>query len=69
MNKEHKYFIAFVLGLALVNIVLFAMDNEWRGLVSWASMSAILLTAFVLVVRRFVRNESENDSTDKMARK
>ncbi|ARQ07742.1 hypothetical protein MACA111363_08200 [Macrococcoides canis] len=69
MNKEHKYFIAFVLALALVNIVLFAMDNQWRGLASWVSMSAILLTAFILVVRRFMRNEDQDEDTDKVARK
>ncbi|UJS27430.1 hypothetical protein L2Z53_09845 [Macrococcoides canis] len=69
MNKEHKYFIAFVLALALVNIVLFAMDNQWRGLASWVSMSAILLTAFILVVRRFMRNEDQDEGTDKVARK
>lgn len=69
MSKVHKNFIAFVLALALVNIVLISMDNEWRGLVSWASMSVILLTAFVLVVRRFMRNEGRDDDTDKVARK
>ncbi|QTQ07775.1 hypothetical protein [Macrococcoides canis] len=69
MNREHKYFIAFVLALALVNIVLFAMDNQWRGVVSWASMSAILLTAFILVIRRFMRNEDRGEGTVKVARK
>ena len=69
MSKVHKNFIAFVLALALVNIVLISMDNEWRGVISWTSMSAILLTAFILVVRRIMRSEDREDGTVKMARK
>lgn len=55
-----------VIILAIVNIILILMDYEIRGIISWASMAIILLVAFTLNMRRFMRNEPDQD---KVARK
>lgn len=55
-----------VIILAIVNIILILMDYEIRGIISWASMAIILLVTFTLNMRRFMRNEPDQD---KVARK
>lgn len=66
MKKSQKSFIMLVIILAIVNIILLLMDYEIRGIISWASMAIILLVAFTLNMRRFMRNEPDQD---KVARK
>ncbi|MDJ1112469.1 hypothetical protein QNJ24_04185 [Macrococcus caseolyticus] len=66
MKKSQKSFIMLVIILAIVNIILILMDYEIRGIISWASMAIILLVAFTLNMRRFMRNEPDQD---KVARK
>lgn len=66
MKKSQKSFIMLVIILAIVNIILILMDYEIRGIISWTSMAIILLVAFTLNMRRFMRNEPDQD---KVARK
>ena len=66
MKKSQTSFIMLVIILAIVNIILILMDYEIRGIISWASMAIILLVAFTLNMRRFMRNEPDQD---KVARK
>ncbi|MDJ1110588.1 hypothetical protein KYI09_09345 [Macrococcoides caseolyticum] len=66
MKKSQKSFIMLVIILAIVNIILILMDYEIRGIISWASMAIILLVTFTLNMRRFMRNEPDQD---KVARK
>ncbi|PKE11714.1 hypothetical protein [Macrococcoides caseolyticum] len=61
MKKSQKSFIMLVIILAIVNIILILMDYEIRGIISWASMAIILLVAFTLNMRRFMRNEPDQD--------
>lgn len=61
MKKSQKSFIMLVIILAIVNIILILMDYEIRGIISWASMAIILLVTFTLNMRRFMRNEPDQD--------
>ncbi|RAI80706.1 hypothetical protein BFS34_006020 [Macrococcoides caseolyticum subsp. hominis] len=61
MKKSQKSFIMLVIILAIVNIILILMDYEIHGIISWASMAIILLVAFTLNMRRFMRNEPDQD--------
>lgn len=62
MSKGYKYFLTLVIILAILNIIFILFDYEWRGVLSWASMSLIFLCAFILMARRFMKNEDHHGS-------
>ncbi|MFC6292576.1 hypothetical protein BHU61_07030 [Macrococcus epidermidis] len=57
MSKGYKYFLTLAIILAILNIIFILIDYEWRGVFSWASFSLIILCAFILMVRKFMKNE------------
>lgn len=61
MEKSRKLFILLVITLAILNIIVILMDYEMRGIISWASMAIILLAAFTLNIRRFMKHESSEE--------
>lgn len=57
MCKGYKYFLTLATILAILNIIFILIDYEWRGVFSWVSFSLIILCAFILMVRKFMKNE------------